>query len=102
MAATNALELGVDIAGLDTMIISGSPEPGRPFGSRPAGPAGRAGTPGVLIAREHPIDAYLLDHPSTLFDEPVESAVLDPSQPYVLGQLAAAAQELPLTEADNT
>jgi DEAD/DEAH box helicase domain-containing protein len=104
VAATNALELGVDIAGLDAVIISGFPGTRGAFRQQ-AGRAGRKGRASrvVLVARKHPIDAYLLDHPSALFDEPVESAVLDPSQPYVLGpQLAAAAQELPLTEADSS
>jgi DEAD/DEAH box helicase domain-containing protein len=102
VAATNALELGVDIAGLDAVIISGFPGTRAAYRQQ-AGRAGRKGRASrvVLVARKHPIDAYLLDHPAALFDEPVESAVLDPAQPYVLGpQLAAAAQELPLTEAD--
>jgi DEAD/DEAH box helicase domain-containing protein len=55
----------------------------------------------VLLARRHPLDRYLLDHPETLVGQPVEAIVLNPGNPYVLApQLAAAAQELPLTEGD--
>ena len=104
IAATNALELGVDIAGVDAVIICGYP------GSRAAWwqQAGRAGRRGrdaqvTLVARRQPVDAYLLDHPETLFDAAVEATVLHPDNPYVLGpQLAAAAQELPITEADRS
>ncbi|MBO0811988.1 MAG: DEAD/DEAH box helicase, partial [Microlunatus sp.] len=102
LAATNALELGVDVAGLDAVIISGFP------GTRSAlwQQAGRAGRTGqeaevVLIAAKNPLDAYYFDHPELLFDEPLEQTVLHAANPYVLGpQLAAAAQELPITEAD--
>ncbi|GAB3920424.1 helicase [Microlunatus endophyticus] len=103
LAATNALELGVDVAGLDAVIISGFP------GTRSAlwQQAGRAGRTGrdaqvVLIAARNPLDAYYFDHPELLFDEPVEQTVLHAANPYVLGpHLAAAAQELPITEADG-
>lgn len=103
IAATNALELGVDISGLDVVVVCGYP------GSRAAWwqQAGRAGRRGraaqvILVARRQPLDAYLLDHPESLFDAPVEATVLHPDNPYVLGpQLAAAAQELPITDADR-
>ncbi|QGN35632.1 DEAD/DEAH box helicase [Microlunatus sp. Gsoil 973] len=102
LAATNALELGVDVAGLDAVIITGFP------GTRSAlwQQAGRAGRTGrdaevVLIAARNPLDAYYFDHPELLFDEPIEQTVLHAANPYVLGpHLAAAAQELPITEAD--
>ena len=46
-------------------------------------------------------DAYLAEHPAALLDQPVEPTLLHPDNPYLLGpQLAAAAQELPLTPAD--
>jgi DEAD/DEAH box helicase domain-containing protein len=102
VAATNALELGIDIAGLDAVIITGFPGTRAAFWQQ-AGRAGRKGRAAtvVLVARKHPVDAYLFGHPDQLFDAPVESAVLRPDNPSVLGpQLAAAAQELPLTLGD--
>ncbi len=98
VAATNALELGVDIAGLDTVVLCGYPGSRAAFWQQ-AGRAGRRASDAevLLIARPTPLDAYLLDHPAALFDQPVEVTVLDPTNPAVLGpQLAAAAQELPL------
>lgn len=104
VAATNALELGIDIAGLDTVVLCGYPGSRAAFWQQ-AGRAGRRASDAevLLIARASPVDAYLLDHPATLFDQPVEATVLDPANPAVLGpQLAAAAQELPLRPGDDS
>lgn len=102
VAATSALELGVDIAGLDAVVLSGFPGTRSAFWQQ-AGRAGRRGRPArvTLVARPHPLDAYLLEHPSVLLDAPVEPTVLHPDNPYLLGpQLAAAAQELAVTAGD--
>ena len=102
VATTNALELGVDIAGLDAVVLAGFPGTVTSFWQQ-AGRAGRRGQGAliVLIARDDPLDTYLVHHPAALLDKPIERVVIDPCNPYVLGpQLLCAATELPLTEAE--
>ncbi len=102
VAATNALELGIDIGSLDmTLLVH---YPGTIASTwQQAGRSGRRGDESlaVLLAGNDPVDQYLLRHPDYFFAQSPEHAVVDPENPYVLAKhLRAAAFELPLEEAD--
>lgn len=103
VAATNALELGIDISGLDAVIIAGFPGTLASYRQQ-AGRAGRKNQSAltILVAKEDPLDAYLMENPQLLFSKPSETCIFDPYNVHVLGpHIAAAAQEIPLTTDDE-
>jgi DEAD/DEAH box helicase domain-containing protein len=100
VASTSALELGIDIGSLDAAVLVGYPGT-RASMWQQAGRAGRREEPSlaVLVAQDDPLDQYLVTHPADLFDKPAEAAVIDPSNPFVVGpHLACAAREQPLSD----
>ncbi len=98
VAATEALELGIDVAGLDAVVLGGWPGTFASFWQR-LGRAGRSGgaAAGVLVAQEDPLDHWLVTHPEELLTRPPEDAIVDATNPYLLGpHLRCACHEAPL------
>ncbi len=97
VVSTNALELGIDIGGLDASILAGFPGS---FAStwQQAGRAGRRSSVSlsILIASSSPMDQYIIRHPEYFFAKSPESAWLDPDNLFVLtDQVKCAVFELP-------
>jgi DEAD/DEAH box helicase domain-containing protein len=102
VAATDALELGIDIGLLDCVISTGFP--GTVASLRQQwGRAGRRGHGlAVLVASEDALDQYFMREPETLLERRVEAAILDHANPRVLdGHVLSAAFEAPLDDADR-
>lgn len=98
LTATNALELGIDIGSLDSVIISGFP--GSMISTwQQAGRAGRGAGESlvILVAFENALDQYFMNHPGTFFGGSTENAIIDLTNPYILsGHLLCAAAEMPV------
>jgi DEAD/DEAH box helicase domain-containing protein len=103
LVSTNALELGVDIGGVDAVVIGGFPGTVASAWQQ-AGRAGRSQSPSlaVLVAQDDPLDQFYMRHPQQFFARSVEHARVALDNPYILSdQLRCAAFELPLHEADG-
>lgn len=102
VTATNALELGIDVGGLDATVLTGYPGTIASTWQQ-AGRAGRAQEEAltVLIALNDPLEQYLVNHPHYFFGRRVEQAVVDADNRRILAaHLACAAYELPLDAGD--
>ena len=100
VAATEALELGIDVSGLDAVVLAGYPGTAASFWQR-LGRAGRSGgaSVGVLVAADDPLDQYLVRHPDELVGRPAEDAIVDPENPYLLApHLRCACHEAPMDD----
>jgi DEAD/DEAH box helicase domain-containing protein len=95
--STSALELGIDVGGLDVCILVGYPGSQIATWQR-AGRVGRSGEAAIaLIAMPDALDQYLVAHPRAFFERGFEQAVLDPENAELLAaHLPCAAAELPL------
>ncbi len=95
---TNALELGIDIGDLDLCLLSGHPGTVASFWQQ-AGRVGRKGDGAVIVyvAKDVPVDQYLVNHPEYIMRAPVEEAWLSADNPYIILQhLPCSAYEHPL------
>jgi len=103
VVSTNALELGIDIGSLDSVIISGYP--GTIISTwQQAGRAGRTTADSLvtLVAFQNPLDQYFMKHPKAFFGRPHEQAIIDLHNPHIaVGHVMCAASELPISEDDH-
>ena len=98
VVATNALELGIDIGGLDAAVLAGYPGTLASLWQQ-MGRAGRRSGPAlaVFVANSGPLDQYLVTHPQYLFGEPVEAGLINADNPIVVAEhLKCAVFELPI------
>lgn len=103
VVSTNALELGIDIGGLDLAIINGYP--GSISGVRQeAGRAGREGRKSlaILVASANPLDQYICRHPEYLWENSPEMALIDPKNTEILlKHLHTAVAELSFKDGES-
>ena len=99
IVSTNALELGIDIGGLDAAILLGYPG-SLASTAQQIGRAGRRGdlAAAILVATSSPLNQYIAQHPEFIFEGHPEAGLLNPDNFYVLvSHLKCAAFELPFT-----
>ncbi len=103
VVSTNALELGIDIGGLDAAVMAGFP--GSIASSwQQAGRAGRSSelSTAIMIASSGPVDQYIMQHPEYFLKRAPESAHIDPDNLFILmDHLKCAVFELPFSDGDE-
>ena len=102
VVSTNALELGIDIGGLDASILAGFP--GTIASSwQQAGRAGRRNTVSlsILVASSSPTDQFVIQHPEYFFSRSPENGYIDPGNIFIqTDQLKCAVFELPFEDGE--
>ncbi|UCG11568.1 MAG: DEAD/DEAH box helicase [Deltaproteobacteria bacterium] len=101
--STSALEMGIDIGGLDVCILVGYPGTIINTWQR-SGRVGRGGRDSIviLVAQPDALDQYFMRHPGDFFQRSFEAAVVDPDNSEVVdAHLPCAAAEIPLSLADD-
>jgi len=102
VVSTNALELGIDIGGLDASIVAGFPGSFNSFWQQ-SGRAGRRGgtAVSVFIATVSPVDQFIMNDPEWFFRKNAEEARIDPDNPYILtDHVKCACFELPFLDGE--
>lgn len=100
VVSTNALELGIDVGGLDAAVVAGFPGSFNAFWQQ-SGRAGRRGGPSVsvFVASASPLDQFIMSDPEWFFGKGVERVLLDPGNPYIFtDHVKCAAFELPFRD----
>jgi DEAD/DEAH box helicase domain-containing protein len=103
VAATNALELGIDIGNLDCAIMAGYPGTIASTWQQ-AGRAGRRSgvAAAVLVAGPGPLDQFIVRNPDYFFGQTAEYGLINPDNPYILGEhVKCAAYELPFRDSEE-
>lgn len=103
VVSTNALELGIDIGGLDAALIVGYPGTIASMWQQ-SGRAGRSAEESiaVYIAQNSPVDQFLMNTPGYFFAQSPEHAIIDPTNPHIaIGHLRCALRELPVQNGEG-
>jgi len=99
LISTNAMEMGVDIGGLDAVVMNGLPSSASSFWQQ-AGRAGRAGRSGAtfVLAGGDALEQYMVRNPDVLFRAPIERVTVFTGNPIILSQqLRCMAYERPIS-----
>ncbi|HYT19985.1 MAG TPA: DEAD/DEAH box helicase [Candidatus Polarisedimenticolia bacterium] len=103
VVSTSALELGIDVGSLDTVVMAGYPGTIAATWQR-AGRAGRrsGSSCAVLVASSSPLDQFIVRHPDYFFGNTPEHAFIQPDNLEILiSHLKCAAFELPISTSDK-
>jgi DEAD/DEAH box helicase domain-containing protein len=103
VVSTSALELGIDVGSLDTVVMAGYPGTIAATWQR-AGRAGRrsGSSCAVLVASSSPLDQFIVRHPDYFFGNTPERAFIQPDNLEILiNHLKCAAFELPISPNDK-
>ncbi|MFQ5527382.1 MAG: DEAD/DEAH box helicase [Thermoanaerobaculia bacterium] len=101
--STSALEMGVDIGGLDACILVGYPGSVMATWQR-SGRVGRGDRESItaMVALPDALDQYFLEHPQEFLGQPFERLIVDPvNEPVSRAHLICAAAEKPLAKASD-
>jgi DEAD/DEAH box helicase domain-containing protein len=103
IVATNALELGVDIGGLDAAVLNGYPGSIASAWQQMGRVGRRDGTSlAIYVASSSPLDQFLVTRPDYFFSQSPEAALVHPDNLVILANhLRCAAFELPFNESER-